>query len=133
MLLHGKMRKDGPTAIARMDTTSQMWSHLSRYLGYLQCPEYIVKMVTENEEQVYQVFIYLTPHPDRVHMFQETNPTLREAYEAVALVALTELCERHAANLDVAPVSYLPIHHQEMDPGEFDISACWRQVNLDEV
>ncbi len=131
--------------------------HLSRYLGYPQCPEYIVKMVTENEEQVYQVFIYLTPHPDRVHMFQEMNPTLREAYEAVALAALTELCERHAANLDVAPVSYLPIHHQtdgpwrvqhqrmplqfrtcqsttrQMDPGEFDISACWRQVTLDEV
>ena len=58
--------------------------HLSRYLGYPQCPEYIAKMVTENEEQVHQVFIYLTPHPDRVHMFQETNPTLREAYEAVA-------------------------------------------------
>ena len=37
--------------------------HLSRYLGYSQCPEYITKMVTENEEQVYQVFIYLTPPP----------------------------------------------------------------------
>src|SRR6266540_847965 len=90
--------------------------HLSRYLGYPQCPEYIVKMVTENEEQVHQVFIYLTPHPDRVHTFQEMNPTLREAYEAVALVALTELCERHAAELDVAPVSYLPIHHQADGP-----------------
>src|SRR5207237_978454 len=73
-------------------------------------------MVTENEEQVYQVFIYLTPHLDRVHMFQEMNPTLREAYEAVALAALTELCERHAADLDVAPVSYLPIHHQADGP-----------------
>jgi len=73
-------------------------------------------MVTENEEQVHQVFIYLTPHPDRVHMFQEMNPTLREAYEAVALAALTELCERHAADLDVAPVSYLPIHHQADGP-----------------
>src|SRR5438128_9327662 len=90
--------------------------HLSRYLGYPQCPEYIVKVVTENKEQVYQVFIYLTPHPDRVHMFQEMNPTLREAYEAVALTALTELCERHAADLDVAPVSYLPIHHQADGP-----------------
>ena len=90
--------------------------HLSRYLGYPQFPEYITKMVTENEEQVHQVFIYLNPHPDRVHMFQEMNPTLREAYEAVALAALTELCERHAADLDVAPVSYLPIHHQADGP-----------------
>src|SRR6266540_27434 len=90
--------------------------HLSRYLGYPQCPKYIAKMVTENEDQVHQVFIYLTPHPDRVHMFQEMNPTLREAYEAVALAALTELCERHAADLDVALVSYLPIHHQADGP-----------------
>src|SRR5438128_6403606 len=90
--------------------------HLSRYLGYPQCPEYITKMVTKNEAQVHQVFIYLNPHPDRVHMFQETNPTLREAYEAVALAALTLLCERHAADLDVAPVSYLPIHHQADGP-----------------
>src|SRR5438105_6773300 len=44
------------------------------------------------------------------------NPTLREAYEAVALAALTELCERHAVDLDVAPVSYLPIHHQADGP-----------------
>jgi len=95
---------------------SDVVCHLSRYLGYPQCPEYITKMVTENEEQLHQVFIYLTPHPDRVHMFQETNPTLREAYEAVALAALTELCERHAADLDVAPVSYLPIHHQADGP-----------------
>src|SRR5438105_3599924 len=77
---------------------------------------YITKMVTENEEKVHQVFIYLNPHPDRVHMFQETNPTLREAYEAVALAALTELCERHAVDLDAAPVSYLPIHHQADGP-----------------
>src|SRR5436190_13117242 len=49
-------------------------------------------------------------------MFQETNPTLREAYEAVALAALTELCERHAADLDVAPDLYLPIHHQADGP-----------------
>ena len=27
-----------------------------------------------------------------------------------------ELCERHAADLDVAPVSYLPIHHQADGP-----------------
>src|SRR6266542_1113805 len=82
--------------------------HLSRYLGYPQCSEYITKMVTESEEQVHQVFIYLTPHPDRVHMFQETNPTLREAYEAVALAALTELCERHA----VAPLLINPTQMQ---------------------
>src|SRR5438105_1010521 len=44
------------------------------------------------------------------------NPTLREAYEAVALAALTELCERHAADLDIALVSYLPIHHQADGP-----------------
>src|SRR5438105_1682804 len=49
-------------------------------------------------------------------MFQEMNPTLQEAYKAVALAALTELCERHAADLDVAPVSYLPIHHQADGP-----------------
>ena len=83
--------------------------HLSRYLGYPQCPEYITKMVTENEEQVHQVFIYLTPHPDRVHMFQEMNPTLRETYKVVALAALTELCERHEEDLDISPASYLPV------------------------
>src|SRR6266508_1115593 len=55
----------------------EMLCNLSRYLEYPQCPEYITKMVTENEEQVHQVFVYLTPHLDRVHMFQETNPTLR--------------------------------------------------------
>src|SRR6266542_3737717 len=31
-------------------------------------------------------------------------------------VSLTELCERHATGLDVAPVSYLPIHHQADGP-----------------
>src|SRR5438132_1386309 len=94
-----------------------MWSvTFPDIFGYPQCPEYITKTVKENEEQVHQVFIYLNPHPDRAHMFQGTNPTLREAYEAVALAALTELCERHAADLDVAPVSYLPIHHQADGP-----------------
>src|SRR5437763_10313302 len=86
--------------------------HLSRYLGYPQCPEYIAKVVTENEEQVYQVYIYLSPHPDRAHILQETFPTLREAYEVAALEALTELCGRHSSDLDVAPASYLPIHYQ---------------------
>ncbi len=90
----------------------EMLCSLSRYLGYPQCPEYAAKMVTENEEQVYQVYIYLSPHPDRAHILQETAPTLREAYEAAALEALTELCERHSGELDFAPASYLPIHYQ---------------------
>ena len=84
----------------------------SWYLGYPQCPEYIAKVVTENEEHVYQVYIYLSPHLDRAHILQETFPTLREAYEAAALEALTELCERHSGDLDIAPASYLPIHYQ---------------------
>ncbi len=90
----------------------EMLCSLSRYLGYPQCPEYAAKVVTENEEQVYQVYIYLSPHPDRAHILQETAPTLREAYEAAALEALTELCERHSGELDFAPASYLPIHYQ---------------------
>ena len=69
-------------------------------------------MVTENEEQVYQVYIHLSPHPDIAHILQETAPTLRDAYEAAALKALTELCERHSGELDFAPASYLPIHYQ---------------------
>ena len=64
---------------------SEMLCSLSRYLGYLQCPEYAAKLVTENEEQVHQVYIHLSPHPDRTHILQETAPTLRDAYEAAAL------------------------------------------------
>ena len=94
----------------------EMMCSLSRYLGYPQCPEYAAKVVTENEEQVYQVYIYLSPHPDRAHILQETAPTLREAYEATALEALTELCERHSGELDFAPASYLPIHYQADGP-----------------
>src|SRR6266498_5289169 len=37
----------------------KMLCDLSRYLGYPQCLEYAVKMVTENEAQVYQAYIYL--------------------------------------------------------------------------
>src|SRR5438105_10285066 len=55
---------------------------------------------------------FLSPHLDRAHILQETFPTLREAYEAAALEALTKLCERHSGNLDIAPASYLPIHYQ---------------------
>src|SRR6266542_1396155 len=91
---------------------SDMLCELSRYLGYPQCPEYIAKVVMENEEQMYQVYIYLSPHPDRAHILQETFPTLQEAYKAAVLEALTELCERHSGDLDIAPASYLPIHYQ---------------------
>ena len=94
----------------------EMLCSLSRYLGYPQCPEYAAKMVTENEEQVYQVYIHLSPHPDRAHILQETCPTLREAYEAVALATLTELCERHSGELESAPASYLPVHYQADGP-----------------
>ena len=89
-----------------------MLCELSRYLGYPQCPEYIAKVVTENEEQVYQVYIYLSPHPDRAHILQETFPTLQEAYKEAALEALMELCERHSGDLDIALASYLQIHYQ---------------------
>src|SRR6266540_449246 len=89
-----------------------MLCSISRYLRYAQCPEYAAKVVTENGEQVYKVYIYLSPHPYRAHILQETAPTLREAYEAAALKALTELCERHSGELDFALVSYLPIHYQ---------------------
>ena len=94
----------------------EMLCNLSRYLGYSQCPEYAAKMVTENEAQVYQVYIYLSPHPDGAQMMQEIAPTLREAYEAVALEALAELCERHSGELDDAPTSFLPIHYQADEP-----------------
>src|SRR6266508_4529970 len=94
----------------------EMLCNLSRYLGYSQCPEYAVKMVTENEAQVYQVYIYLSPHPDGAQMMQEIAPTLRDAYEVVALEALAELCERHSGELDDAPASFLPIHYQADKP-----------------
>ena len=42
----------------------------------------------------------------------QISSTLQEAYEAAALEALTELCERHSGDLDIAPASYLPIHYQ---------------------
>jgi len=93
-----------------------MLCSLSRYLGYPQCPEYAAKIVMENEEQVYQVYIHLSPHPDRAHILQETCPTLREAYEAITLTALTELCERHSGDLESAPASYLPVHYQADGP-----------------
>jgi len=93
-----------------------MVCRLSRYLRYPQCPEYVAKEVTEDEELVHQVYVYLSPHPDGAHILHETSPTLREAYEAAALTALTELCERHSDELDVAPASYLPVHYQADGP-----------------
>ena len=97
----------------------KMLCDLSRYLGYSQCPEYAVKMVTENEAQVYQAYIYLPPHPEGAQMMQEIAPTLREAYEAVALEALAELCERHSVQLKDAPAAFLPIHYQADQPWRF--------------
>src|SRR6266540_1536153 len=94
----------------------EMLCNLSQYLEYPQCPEYAAKVVIENEEQVYQVYIHLSPHPNRAHILQETAPTLREAYEAAALEAFTELCERHSDRLDNAPTAYLPIHYQADGP-----------------
>src|SRR5438105_3542292 len=116
MLHRGKMKKDGPTAPAQVDTIPEMLCSLSCYLGYPQCPEYAAKVVVENEAQVYQVYIHLSPHPDRAHILQETAPTLREAYDAAALEALTELCERHSGDLGSAPASYLPVHYQADGP-----------------
>ena len=90
----------------------QMLCNLSRYLGYPQCLEYAAKVVIENEDQVYQVYIHLAPHLERAHILQEICPTLREAFEAATLAALTELCERHSGDLENAPASYLPVHYQ---------------------
>src|SRR5438105_15912683 len=87
----------------------KMLCDLSRYLGYSQCPEYAVKMETENEAQVYQAYIYLPPHPKGAQMIREIAPTLREAYEAVALEALAEMCERHSEQLEDASVACPPI------------------------
>ena len=50
---------------------------------------------------------------------QEIAPTLREAYEAVALEALAELCERHLVQLEDAPAAFLPIHYQADLPWRF--------------
>src|SRR6266540_4126571 len=97
----------------------KMLCDLSRYLGHSQCPEYAVKMVTENEAQVYQAYIYLPPHPEGAQMIREIAPTLREAYEAVALEALAELCERHSVQLKDAPAVFLPIHYQADQPWRF--------------
>ena len=91
---------------------SEMLCNLSRYLGHPQCLEYVAKIVTENEAQVYQVYIHLAPHPERAQYLQETARTLREAYELVAHEAIAELCERHSAQLENAPASFLPIHDQ---------------------
>src|SRR5438105_4707061 len=91
---------------------SNMLCRLSRDLGYPQCPEYVYKDIIENEELVYEVNIYLTPVPERSYVFHESGPTLRETYEKVALLAITELCERHMDILDAAPAAYLPVRHQ---------------------
>src|SRR5437016_7916889 len=93
-----------------------MLCRLSRDLWYPQCPEYVFKDIIENEELMYEANIYLTPHPARSYVFHESGPTLREAYEKVALTALTELCERHVDILDVAPAAYLPVRHQASEP-----------------
>ena len=90
----------------------EMLCNLSRYLGHPQCPEYAAKIVIENEAQVYQVYIHLAPHPERAQYLQETARTLREAYELVAHEAIAELCERHSAQLENAPASFLPSHDQ---------------------
>src|SRR5438105_2186864 len=97
----------------------KMLCDLSRYLAHSQCPEYAVKMVTENEAQVYQAYIYLPPHPEGAQMIREIAPTLREAFEAVALEALAELCERHSVQLKDAPAAFLPIHYQADQPWRF--------------
>ena len=94
----------------------EMVCRISRYLEYPQCPEYAAKEVTKNEELVHKVYIYLPPHPERSHILHETGPTLREAYEAAALATLTELCERHSRDLDIAPASYLLVCHQADGP-----------------
>src|SRR6266540_60334 len=104
----------------------KMLCDLSRYLGHSQCPEYAVKMITENEAQVYQAYIYLPPHPEGAQMIREIAPTLREAYEAVALEALAELCERHSVQLEDAPAAFLPIHYQAGQPWRF-----WRLQMLE--
>ena len=90
-----------------------MLCRLSRDLGYSQCPEYVYKDIIENEELVYEVNIYLTPVPERSYVFHESGPTLRETYEKVALLAITELCERHVNILDAAPAAYLPVRRQD--------------------
>src|SRR6266542_4659315 len=94
----------------------EMLCNLSWYLGHPQCPEYAAKVVIENEAQVYQVYIHLAPHPNRAHILQEIAPTLPEAYDAAALRALTELCERHSVQLENAPASFLPINYQADGP-----------------
>src|SRR5207237_4276490 len=94
----------------------EMLCNLSRYIGHPQCTEYAAKIVTENEAQVYQVYIHLAPHPERAQYLQETTHTLREAYELVAHEAIAELCERHSAQLGNAPASFLPIRDQEDMP-----------------
>src|SRR5438876_8744096 len=91
---------------------SEMLCDFSRYIGHTQCPEYVSKIVLENEAQVYRVYIHLAPHPERARYLQETARTLREAYELVAHEAIAELCERHSAQLGNAPASFLPIHDQ---------------------
>src|SRR6266508_4055566 len=93
-----------------------MVCRLSRYLRYPECPEYVAKEVTEDEELVPQVYVYVSPHLNRPHILHEIGPTLRGAYEAAALAALTELCERHSNDLDIAPASYLLVYYQADGP-----------------
>src|SRR5438105_13388933 len=107
------MRTDGPTATAELGTSfRRCCATFPRYLGHPQCPEYVSKIVLENEAQVYRVYIHLVPHPERAQYLQETAHTLREAYELIAHEAIAELCERHSAQLGNAPASFLPIHDQ---------------------
>src|SRR5437868_8577520 len=47
------------------------------------------------------------------YVLHESGPTVRERYEKVGLLAITELCERHVDILNAAPAAYLPVRHQD--------------------
>src|SRR5436190_11683839 len=102
----------------------EMLCNLSRYLGHPQCPEYAAKIVTENETQVYQVYIHLAPHPERAQYLQETVRTLREAYELVTTMPLRSCAKgiRHNWRM-LQPHSCLSMTRQ-ICLGGFGISKC---------
>src|SRR5438132_12924218 len=81
----------------------QMLCNLSRYLGYPKCPEYEAKVVIENEDQVYQVYIHLAPHRNRAHILQEIGTTLRDDLQVAAVAALAVVSAAQSGDFESVP------------------------------
>ena len=102
----------------------EMPCNLSQYLGHPQCLEYATKIVTENEAQVYRVYIHLAPHPERAQYLQETAHTLREAYELVAHEAIADCVKDIRHNWGMLQSHSCLSMTRQICLGGFGISKC---------